>query len=562
MNYYRTKLFVAGCTVVLGALLSAVSVHAQEVSPPVALRNDISVRFLMNTEKSAHLLARNPHTGELYYLNSEGNVYRILVGTDGDFFSKEVYTAADHGVSGTAGFTFANDGTMFLLGNSTQDKYTVLRIRKGVAKGDGTDERVWTTVAESEPYPRAGIFDHLFNAIVLSPDQKYLFVQGGARGDHGEVHDNGGAFPGLRELPLTSVVLRLPADGENIQLLNDEATLRAAGYFYADGFRNTYSMAFAPDGELFGVENSGDRDDSEEMNWIREGHHYGFPWRMGLNDNPQQFPGYDPEKDLLVNKKFLAYREGFFHNDPTFPPPPTGVVFTDPLANIGPDADKFRDPNDGVVKDASDTHTAMGTFTAHRSPLGLVFDTEKALSSEFRGDGFCLSWTQGDATSDTIAGPFMDASEDLLHLKLIKTADSYNVQVTKLVEGFHNPVAAVLVKNTLYVLETGGDHALWEIVLPTTTSVGEQREHPVQLRHAPNPVVATGSISFALSAPASVSLVLHDARGNCNEILLSTYYGAGEHRIPVDAASFASGVYFYTLTVGQHSYTQSMLIVR
>lgn len=566
MKYHSGKHTVAGrvlpCVVMcIWMLLCLFPVRAQEVSPPVALRSDISVRFLMNTEKYAHLLARNPHTGELYYLNGEGNVYRVIVGGDGSFSSEEVYTAADHNMNATAGFTFSNNGTIFLLGNFTEGKNTVLRVRKGVATGNG-DERVWSTVAESEPYPLAGIFDHLFNAIIVSPDQQYLFLQGGARGDHGEIQDNEGTFPNLRELPLTSVVLRLPLNGENIRLYNDEAKLRESGYFYADGFRNTYSMAFSPDGELFGVENSGDHDDSEELNWIRGGYHYGFPWRMGTNDNPQQFAGYDPEKDLLINKKFTAYKKGYFHNDPTFPLPPAGVVFTDPIANIGPDADKFRDPEDGVVKDASDLHTEIGTFTAHRSPLGLVFDTEKVLAEEFRGDGFCLSWTKGSATNDTIDGPFMDASEDLLHLKLIKTTDNYKVRVTKLVEGFRNPVAAVIVKNTVYVLELGGDHALWEITLPVTTSVAEPKENFVQLRHAPNPMSSTGSVFFSLAAPASVSLVLCDPLGNRKVILPPTYRSAGEHAIDINASAYTSGVYFYTLTVGQHSYTQPMTIIR
>ncbi|MFT7553257.1 MAG: hypothetical protein ACI9BV_003589, partial [Rhodothermales bacterium] len=53
-------------------------------------------------------------------------------------------------------------------------------------------------------------------------------------------------------------------------------------------------------GDLFGTENAGDCDDSEELNWIREGRHYGFPWRIGTSVTPQQFPGYDPSADPFV----------------------------------------------------------------------------------------------------------------------------------------------------------------------------------------------------------------------------------------------------------------------
>jgi glucose/arabinose dehydrogenase len=528
---------------------------------PVALREGISIRRLLDAEQSALLLARDPATGQLYYLNGEGALYRVLFHPDGAASSELVYTAADHGMTYTAGITFANDGTIFLLGNFPNGKYTVLRIRRGVPKSDGSGARAWSTVAESEPYPLAGQYDHLFNAIVVSPDQKHLFIQAGSRGNHGEEESNGGTFPGLRGVPLSSVILRLPIDADSIRLLNDETALRSAGYYYAAGFRNTYSLAFAPDGELFGVENSGDRDDSEEMNWIREGHHYGFPWRIGTNDNPQQFPGYDPETDPLVNKKFGAYIRGLFRDDPGFPAPPAGVTFTDPIPNIGPDADKFRDPITGEVRDGSELGRPVGTFTAHRSPLGLVFDTDMALG-ELRGDAFCLSWTKGDANSDTLDGPFFDASQDLLHLELLKTDTSYMVRSTKMIEGFNFPVAAALTRDTMYVLESGGNHTLWEIILPKTSSVGEYAPEQIALQHYPNPVGETATITFYLETASVVSLSLADPLGRTRSLLGSTVLGTGSHAVQLDAATLAAGVYYYTLAVGSRVYVRPLVIVK
>jgi hypothetical protein len=238
---------------------------------------------------------------------------------------------------------------------------------------------------------------------------------------------------------------------------------------FARGVRNSFDPAFAPNGELFTGENSGDRDDTEELNWLREGHHYGFPWRMGLADNPQQFPGYDPEADLLIDHDYTAYQRGFFHDDPGFPPPPPGVVFTDPVLNEGPDADSFRDPATGAIRDASDEGILLGTFTAHRSPLGLVFDAEEAMSPEFRGDGFILSWTRGDPTGDSRGGPFRDPSQDLLHLKLTREGDGYRARVTRLVSGFNQPIDAAISGNRIYVLEHGGSGVIWEVTLPASS---------------------------------------------------------------------------------------------
>ena len=50
-----------------------------------------------------------------------------------------------------------------------------------------------------------------------------------------------------------------------------------------EGIRNAFALAYAGNGDLFGAVNSDDRDDPEELNWLQEGHHDGFPWRIGGN---------------------------------------------------------------------------------------------------------------------------------------------------------------------------------------------------------------------------------------------------------------------------------------
>ena len=141
-------------------------------------------------------------------------------------------------------------------------------------------------------------------------------------------------------------------------LKNDRKWLKANGYIMAEGIRNTFGLAYSGNGDLFGVENSDDRDDPDEMNWIREGHHYGFPWIIGGDVTPQQFPGYDPHTDPLLSPYAWGGGNGMLYktysNDSTYPPPPDSVTFTAPIRSIGPDADKFRDTTTGEIKDASD----------------------------------------------------------------------------------------------------------------------------------------------------------------------------------------------------------------
>jgi glucose/arabinose dehydrogenase len=355
------------------------------------------------------------------------------------------------------------DGTIYLVGNSdVSGTKTQGTIAKGVL---GPTGRVWSVLARTAAYPKSKTaYDHRLNGIIVDQTGHFIYVNSGSRTDHGEVQSAGGIYPGVRDVGLTACILKLPTSGNNIFLRNDRMWLKSHGYVFAEGTRNTYDMAFAPDGNLFGTENGPDRDMSDELNWLRPGLNYGFPWRIGGADNPQQFPDYDPASDRLLNPLFNAVKKGYYRNDPTFPPRPATPLI-EPVRNFGPHADSFR-ASDGTIRDASALRRSIGTFTAHRSPLGLVFDRAQALAPEFRGDGFMLSWTKGDPTGDTLAGPFKDPGQDLLHLKLTRMAGDYSLHATRIVRNFNNPVDAEIIDNKIYVLDYGGTQSIWEITLP------------------------------------------------------------------------------------------------
>ena len=454
-------------TVLAASLLPAV---------PVALRGDITVRHILDTGSGGNSIriARDPSDAFLYYLRQSGSIYRLTVEDGSGSTSERIYQGSDTGISSATGFAFGPDGTVYIVGTQASGSTNVATIRAGVRSAPGSDARAWATVAMTEAYPRSNTaFDHNWNGIAVSPDGEHLYIAAGSRTDHGEVQAAGGAFPETREVPLTAAIFRIPSSARNLLLENDEDAVRP--YIFVRGVRNSFDPAFSPSGDLFAGENSGDRDDSEELNWLREGRHYGFPWRMGGLDTPQQFPGYDPEADKLVDHDFYAYQRGFFHDDPSYPPPPPSVDFTEPCLNFGPDADSYRDPATGDVLDAGARATPLATFTAHRSPLGLVFDRESALGGDLRGDAFILGWTRGDPTGATVNGPFEDPGQDLLHLEIELPGDACHITVTRIVQGFTNPIDAEIVRNRIYVLEHGGNGAVWEITLPGETAPALRR---------------------------------------------------------------------------------------
>jgi hypothetical protein len=109
----------------------------------------------------------------------------------------------------------------------------------------------------------------------------------------------------------------------------------------------------------------------------------------------------------------------------------------------------------------------VSTFTAHRSPLGLVFDTVGALAPPFQYHGLMLSWTPGDPNGTNVAGPFKDASQDMVDLNLTKLGDTnYQAIVTRIIGGFANPIDAEIIGNRIYVIEYSGNQGIWEITFP------------------------------------------------------------------------------------------------
>jgi hypothetical protein len=448
-------------------------------SAPFVINTSLQLRLVMHTTNSSGAssirIVKDPRNDQLYYLKENGDIYRVnLMPGSGASTSVRVFTTADHTISGASGVAIGPDGTIYLVGNTTTNSgnQTFATIVKGATNGGG--QRIWSFLARTQPYPRSRTaFDHVFNGIVASPDGSFIYVNSGSRTDHGEVQSVNGMFPNTREVALTAKIFRLPAGASNLVLTNDISVLRNAGFVFAEGTRNTYDMAFAPNGDLFGTENGPDRDMSEELNWLRQGLHYGFPWRIGGTDNPQQFPGYDPATDRLLDPRFVAVQGNYYHNDPTFPPPPPNL--TEPVINIGPDADSYRDPADGQVKDASVGGRTLSTFTAHRSPLGLVFDIGGVMTDEFRYHGFVLSWTAGDPNGNSVAGPFKDASQDLVDLELTKLGNTnYQARVSRIIGGFANPIDAEIIQNRIYVIEYGGDQGIWEVTIPRRMNIDGQ----------------------------------------------------------------------------------------
>ena len=415
---------------------------------PTALHDSISIRKVMDIGSStATRIDIDPATNELYYATVSGDIFKVNIGAGN---ATKIFDNGDHGLDEVYGFEIGGSGNIYLVSMVNGAANNIAMVKK-------YDGAVWTTMVTAN-YPRSSR-DHRFNAVIETPDQQHILVNSGARTDHGELKSNS-----QRENAFTAKLLKFPVDTANLTLQDNEVFME--DFIFATGLRNTYDIEYDSTGLLFGLDQADQSDRQEELNWIQEGKHYGFPWMIGPNENLMQYPNYNPpSSDPLVTSVNM---ESTFHNDPNFPPKP-GVPLISPVMSHGPDQDLFRDTVDSQIKDASDINRKMGTFTPHSSPVGLTFDTQNALPQEFKGKAFSLSWSN---TNDRKFKPFNQIGEDLLMIELEKVGNNYEANITRIALGFNHPVDAAILGDKMYVIEHADNGVLWEVDFGTENTTG------------------------------------------------------------------------------------------
>ena len=78
----------------------------------------------------------------------------------------------------------------------------------------------------------------------------------------------------------------------------------------------------------------------------------------------------------------------------------------------------------------------------------------------------------------------------------------------------------------------------------------------------PNPFNPATSIPYTLERRAHIRLTVHDAAGRMLATLVDGMRDAGRHTVQFDAASFASGVYYYRLESNGVRMSRKMVLLR
>jgi glucose/arabinose dehydrogenase len=195
--------------------------------------------------------------GRLFVGTYSGKIL-IMLDADGDGRVDQIKTFAT-GLVQPLGLEFRANGDLFLTSNPLGGAGRIIRLRDTTGD-DIADES--TIIIDG--LPSEG--DHQTNRLKFGPDGLLYFGQGSATED-------GTPDPGRPgERLYNATILRIDVDNPSISVV-------------ATGLRNPFGMAFHPEnGQLFttdiGSGELGELPDNapfEEINWIVQGAHYGFP---------------------------------------------------------------------------------------------------------------------------------------------------------------------------------------------------------------------------------------------------------------------------------------------
>jgi PQQ-dependent dehydrogenase (s-GDH family) len=195
--------------------------------------------------------------------------------------------------------------------------------------------------------------DHQGGRLIMGPDRKLYFTIGDLGANQLANFcklDRSQAVPTLEQVQARDwslyegKVLRLNLDGS---IPPDNPTIAGMrSHIYSYGHRNPQGLVFAPDGKLYESEHGPNTDD--EINLIRAGGNYGWPYVAGYRDDQSYaFANWSGSRDVsCASLTFTAYpavpssvplQEESAWNHPDFTPPiqtlftvPTGYDFKNP----------------------------------------------------------------------------------------------------------------------------------------------------------------------------------------------------------------------------------------
>lgn len=99
----------------------------------------------------------------------------------------------------------------------------------------------------------------------------------------------------------------------------------------------------------------------------------------------------------------------------------------------------------------------------------------------------------------------------------------------------------------------------------SSVSTSEENESPKEielLQNYPNPFNPSTTITYSVPTSSQVRLEVYSVSGQRVATLVDEFIQSGKYSTKWDASNQASGVYFYTLTVGKESFSKKMVLIK
>lgn len=97
---------------------------------------------------------------------------------------------------------------------------------------------------------------------------------------------------------------------------------------------------------------------------------------------------------------------------------------------------------------------------------------------------------------------------------------------------------------------------------PTSSEIADLPDGFELGQNYPNPFNPSTSISFSIPVSGDVTLEVFNLLGQRVATLASGLHTSGSHTVQFDASQFASGVYLYRMTAGNHTAVRKMLLIK
>ncbi|MDE3057712.1 MAG: T9SS type A sorting domain-containing protein [Bacteroidota bacterium] len=250
----------------------------------------------------------------------------------------------------------------------------------------------------------------------------------------------------------------------------------------------------------------------------------------------------------------VLFKLQFAVADTTPVPSTTSVSMSNVVFNEGKPAVLFYN---GSVKIAD--RSAFGIM-----PAQLQFHTATASAS----DSNIVTITNAGTAALTYS--FFFAGKGASKFSAAPSSDSVSAHDSVKIKIYYKPTAIGV--DTAYALVNTNDPYSSQA---TVTLIGKAGVTAVQLpsgsqapvsyslaQNYPNPFNPTTQIRFEIPISGFVTLKVFDVLGREVATLVNEQQSPGTHEVSFDAGNFSSGIYFYTIRVGEYSAVRKMLLLK